>query len=161
MIDFSKMRITHQRIDKNAYSVGFGNETIKATTYIDSNGFFRVVTKNHCFKDGKKPTNPNRTKVLSSYAVEYVEDLYRSEVEKDLREIASLPTTDDHCLREDFKGLQLCFYRGTTAKEIIQKFQRAYDHALIWRTEGAYNILKQLSKINGFLSQALEENFFF
>lgn len=159
MIDFSKMPITHKQIGKNAYRLRLGNETIEATTYSDYDGFFRVMTKNHCFKGGKKPTNPRRTEVLSSYAQEYIEDLYRSEVESDLKDIASLPVADR--LKNDFNGMRLSFHKGTTPKEIIQTFQSAYDTALIWRTGGAYKILKQLSKINGFLSQELEENFFF
>lgn len=162
MMDFGKMEMTHEQIEDGNYRIRVGNDIIEVAPWIDGEGFFRVATLDHYIKyRGNKPTNPNRTHALEGYAKEYMEDLYRKEVEEDLREIASLPATDGR-LQKKFEGKHLYFFKGTSALEVIRKFEEAYDGACIWRTSKAVDILNGLSQEpDGFLSEELEERFAF
>jgi hypothetical protein len=87
-----------------------------------------------------------------------MKDLYRKEVEEDLRKIAYLPATDGH-LQEEFEGKHLHFFKGTSALEVIHEFEQAYDYACSWiASKDSFDIFSELAqKPNRFLSAQLEE----
>ena len=160
MMNFGKMEMTHEQIDDSTYRIRVGNDIIEVRTYFDYHGYFRIVTLDHYIKyPGNKPTNPNRTRVLEIYVDEYLEKLYRKELEEDLREIAEFSKTS--CLNEDYNGHWLRLYKGETACQVIRKFDNAYKACVVSGGD-TYDIFKELSHMpDGFLSEELEEMFNF
>ena len=160
MMDFGKMKMTHEQIGDQKYRIRVGNDIIEVELYFDFHGYFRVATLNHYIKHpGNKPTNPNRTQVLEVYVDEYLETLYLKELEEDLREIAAFPNAS--CLKEDYNGHWLRFYKGTSADQVIREFENAYNACVVIGGD-TYFILKELSQMpDGFLSEKLDEMFNF
>lgn len=155
MMDFSKMKMTHEQIDDDKYRIRVGNDIMEVQTYFDNHGYFRIATLDHYIKTpGNKPTNPTRTSVLAGYVDEYLEKLYQSEVEKDLHEIATFPVAN--CLKEDYNGHHLHFYAGATASQVIQKFESAHNACVI-RSSDPFDIYMELSQMpEGFLSEEIK-----
>ena len=159
-MDFSKMKMTHKKIDENQYRIRVGNDIVEVKTYFDYYGWYRVSIEQHYIKfPENKPTNPNRTYALREYVYKYMEKLYQKELEEDLRVIASLPKAK--CLKEDFKGHQLRFCEETTAFGVINKFIDSYRSCLNV-VDDPYDVLKELyQNTDGFLSEELENMFIF
>ena len=155
MMDFSKMKMTHEQMEDSKYRIRVGNDIIEVQTYFDNYGYFRITTLDHYIKTlDNKPTNPYRTSALSIYVDEYLEKLYQSEVEEDLREIASFPVAS--CLKEDYNGHRLHFYAGATANQVIQKFEATHK-VCITRSSDFYDIYMELSQMpDGFLSEEIK-----
>ena len=161
MLDFGKAKMTHERIGKSLFMVKVGGDRIKMSAYIDEWGYRRYkVCEHYIMHPGNTPQNPNRTKVLRSYAEEYLDNLYHCNIEKDIREIAQFPILE--YLKEDYEGIELRICEYTTPKEVIDTFERAYKARVTVYENHLYDILQELSQIqNSFLSKALKEWFDF
>ena len=154
MMDFSKMKMTHKQIGDKIYKVRVGNDIIEVEIYFDWYGYFRVSTLNHyILNPDNKPTNHYRTRVLQSYVAEYLENIYKNELREDLQEIASFPAYN--CLKEEFNGHWIHLGKGTTANQVIKKFEEANNACVICPLD-TYEIYKELSQNKeGFLSEEL------
>ena len=154
-MDFSKMKMTHEQMEDGKYRIRVGNDIMEVQTYFDNYGYFRIATLDHYINTpGNKPTNPSRSSVLAVYVDEYLEKIYQSEVEEDLREIASLPVAS--CLKDDYNGHRLHFYAGANAKQVIQKFEEVHN-ACVTRSSDPFDIYMELSQMpDGFLSEEIK-----
>lgn len=161
MLDFSTAKKTHERIGDKLFRVKVGGDIMEMSAYFDEWGYLRYNVRDHYIKHpGNNPTNPKRTNVLRIYVEEYLDNMYQSNVEKDIREIAKFPISK--YLKEDYEGLELRFCEYTTPEEVIDTFERAYKARVTMYKDRLYDILRELSKIqNGFLTESLKERFDF
>lgn len=164
MMDFSKMTMTHQKLDDDLYRLRVGNDYIEVYTNF---GFMKfpesldiVFHRHYIGKTDNLPTNPNRTDVLLAEVNDYFSELYMKEMEEDIKKMASLPVSSK--LQEDYQGKRFRFRKGTSAKDVLTEIEIAYiayGDMFIIPSKHIYDILLEVSHYpDGFLSEVIREH---
>lgn len=164
MMDFSKMKMTHEQIGEDMYRLKVGKDYIEVFCNIEHLRFpsdLQVILHRHYIGTvDNTPTNPRRTVILLSVVKDYFNRMYLKDLEAEIKDIAKLPATNR--LEESWLGKRFYFVKGTSAFDVYSELFKIYDayESGVTSAKSFYDISLELNQTpdDGFLSEAIRDS---